>query len=75
MFQKILSEFPVPLTVPLMRGHLRCRDTIACPHQCPYKAGTTVYIFIYIGEGSVSSATGLVEFYRKLQQRQLHGTK
>ena len=31
------------ILVPLMKGHLQCRDTFAQPHRCPYKTGTTVY--------------------------------
>ena len=28
--------------VPLIRGHLQCRDTFAWPDRCPYKTGSTV---------------------------------
>ena len=30
------------IPVPLIRGHLQCRDTFAWPDRCPYKTGSTV---------------------------------
>ena len=38
MVGKQLSQIPVPL----MRGHLQCRDTFTWPDRCPYKTGSTV---------------------------------
>ena len=40
-FGEKLSQIPVPL----MRGHLQCRDTFAWPDRCPYKTGSTVQYF------------------------------
>ena len=30
------------IPVPLIRGHLQCRDTFAWPDRCPYKTGSAV---------------------------------
>ena len=38
MFGNKMPQIPVPL----IRGHLQCRDTFAWPDRCPYKIGSTV---------------------------------